>query len=239
MRILIVDDEAMARQRLCRILADIMPEAVLTEAGNGLQALQVAQELLTDIVLLDIRMPGMDGIEAAGHLSLLSPPPAVIFTTAYEKHAMQAFAAHAVGYLLKPVQAKSLYSAITHAKALNQLQLNALKGRQARRYISGDSSTELLLLPIEDVRYLLAENKYLIAATAEHKIIVNDSLSRLEQEFADDFIRVHRNALAANRHIQALHREKTGRWSLQLHGIDENLTVSRRMLPHLRHKLQA
>ena len=238
MRILVVDDEAMARRRLCRILADIMPEAAVTEADNGLQALHAVQKSPADIVLLDIRMPGMDGMETAGHLSLLTPRPAVIFTTAYEKHALQAFATHAVGYLLKPVQAESLHSAIANAKALNQLQLNAIKGGQARRHISGTSGSRLLLLAIEDICYLLAENKYLIAATAQHKIIVEDSLTRLEQEFAEDFVRVHRNALVAIRHIQALHHEKTGGWSLQLCGIEQSMTISRRMLPHLRRRLQ-
>ena len=239
MRILIVDDEPIARQKLRRIVAGILPQATMLEADNGHKALQLAHEKAVDIALLDIRMPGMDGIEAARHLSGFKPPPAVIFTTAYDAHALDAFSAHAIDYLLKPVQAEQLATAINKATALNQMQLHALRDRRAHRHIGGTSGREFMLLSIDDICYLLAEHGYLTAVTAQHRIMVDDSLVRLEQEFPDKLMRIHRNALAGMAHVKALGKDDSGKWRLHFHNIDDSMVVSRRMLPELKRLLKA
>lgn len=239
MRILIADDEPLARQKLRRIVADILPQATVLEADNGHRALQLAHGHPVDVALLDIRMPGMDGIEAARHLSGFKPRPAVIFTTAYDAHALDAFSANAIDYLLKPVQAERLEEAISKATALNQMQLHALRDKRAHRHIGGTSGREFLLLSIDDICYLLAEHGYLTAVTAQHRIMVDDTLVRMEQEFPDKLMRVHRNALAGAGHIKSLGKDSSGQWRLHFHDIEDSLAVSRRMLPELKRLLQA
>ncbi len=202
LKLIIADDEAPARNRLRELLSDIDTIHVVAEAKNGQEALHLANEYLPNIVLLDIRMPSMDGIEAAQHLQKMSNPPAIIFTTAFDSYAMQAFDIHAVDYLLKPIRFERLQTAISKARALLPSQLEALAPLNPRRtYISINERGRILLVPITEIVYLRAELKYITVRTAEREYLLEESLTHLEQEFGDIFVRLHRNCLVANAYI--------------------------------------
>jgi two-component system response regulator AlgR len=238
--VLIVDDEAPARGRLRDLLADISPEipnAVIAEAGNGLLALAAIEAQPVDVVLVDIRMPKMDGIELARHLSQLEHPPAVIFVTAYDAYAVQAFELNAVDYLLKPVRAQRLVVALQKARQsrLPAPQVLAQLQQGARTHLSCHERGRLLLIPLADVLYLKADLKYVTARTADREYLLDESLTHLEQEFSERFIRLHRSVLVAKDAILGF--EKNGsddaetQWQALLRGIPEKLPVSRRQWP--------
>ncbi len=232
MRVLIVDDEKLARDRLRELLSDIGGYDVIGEAMNGNEAVEKTAELNPDTLLMDIRMPGMDGLEAAMHLMGMDAPPSVIFTTAYDQHALDAFEVNAVDYLLKPIRRDRLANALTKAQKLTARQLQEINQAQqeppARTHISVHLRGNIRLVPLPEVVYFLADSKYVAVRTATEEHLIEDSLVNLEQEFADRFLRIHRNALVSAVHIKGIEKSPSGTWQVTLTGIDKRLDVSRR-----------
>ncbi len=240
LRILIVDDEPLARDRLRALLGDLLVQlqsSVVGEAANGLLALEFLSGNAVDVVLADIRMPGMDGIELAAHLGRLEKPPAVIFTTAYDNYAVQAFDLNAVDYLLKPVRAQRLLAALQKVPAQHpDPALLAGIGREVRgsgrTHLSCHERGRLLLVPVGEVLYFKADLKYVTARTAEREYLLDEALTHLEHEFADRFMRLHRAVLVAKTALAGFEKaagddiEAYG-WAL-LRGVPEKLPVSRR-----------
>jgi two-component system, LytTR family, response regulator AlgR len=241
LKVLIVDDELPARERLRSLLGEIPEVVVVGEAVSGAEALALTHDLAPDIVLLDVRMPGMDGLEAARHLNVLEEPPAVIFTTAYDQYAVEAFEAHAVGYLLKPVRKEQLAAALTRAGRLTRAQLQKLAaaGAEARRtHIAARSREGLKLIPIEQVQYFLADRKYTTVAHVNGEELIEDSLRLLESEFGAAFVRIHRNALVAVKYLEGIERGADGQYFVRLRGCAAPLAVSRRMAGELRERFR-
>ena len=238
MKILIIDDEPLARQRLHSVIEELGSHSVVAEGGTGQQAVALCQQHQPDVVLLDIRMPGMGGIEAAHHINKLETPPAIIFTTAYDDYAIPAFEAHAVDYLLKPVRKERLDEALRAAKRLTRVQLHELAHSAGdngqRQHISARLGGELRLIPIGDIRYLQAEHKYVTVRYGQGTVLIEESLKSLEEEFATEFLRIHRNALVALRYIASLEKERSGGHHVKLRDVQETLEVSRRHLPNVR-----
>lgn len=232
LRVLIVDDEAPARERLRALLSDIADVEVVGEAVDGIGTLASVERLQPDVVLLDVRMPGMDGLEAAMHLALMAPPPAVIFTTAYQQHALAAFDARALDYLLKPVRAGRLEQALERARQLRPEQLLGI----AERTHLGDAQR---LVPVNEVRLLRAEHKYVSVYFPDGELVIEESLGTLESEFAARFVRVHRNALVALAYICEMAKSTSGQWQLQVRGLPFGVEVSRRQAGIVRSRLQA
>lgn len=238
LRVLIVDDEAPARSRLRELLEDCaasQPLQLTGEAANGREALEFLSRQPVDVVLLDIRMPGMDGIEAAQHMQRLPSPPAVVFTTAYNDYAIRAFELNAIDYLLKPVRAERLLAALRKAKALAAVGIEALRrlAPQGRTHLSVYERGRVILVPVEQIIYLRAELKYVTVRTAGREYLVEESLSHLEQEFDGRFVRIHRNCLVARAHVKGFERqgesgEAHSGWVALLEGVVEKLPVSRR-----------
>jgi two-component system response regulator AlgR len=237
-RVLIVDDEAPARERLRSLLTEIGDVEVAGEAANGEQALARAAEWHPDVVLLDVRMPGIDGIEAARHLNRLERPPAIIFTTAYDEYALNAFDAQAVGYLLKPIRKEKLAAALTHAGRLTRPQLQNLGSTTPRTHIAVRHREGLRLIPVGEVLYFLAEQKYTTVRHLQGEDLIDDSLRALEDELASLFVRIHRNALVAIRHLERIERSPEGYYFVQLRGCATPLQVSRRMASELRERFK-
>ena len=240
LKVLIVDDESPARERLRSLLAEIADIEVIGEAANGHEALKATSDLDPDVVLLDVRMPGMDGLEAARHLNVLEEPPAVIFTTAYDQYAVQAFEAHAVGYLLKPVRKEQLAASLTRAGRLTRAQLQKLAaGAEARRtHIAARHREGLKLIPIEDVQYFLADQKYTTVRHLHGEDLIEDSLRLLEREFSAAFARIHRNALVSVKYLERIERDTDGQYFVHLRGCDAPLEVSRRMAGELKERFR-
>ena len=241
MKVLLVDDESLARDRLRRLLEAEPVYEVVGEAPNGIEAVRLASEMQPDLVLLDIRMPGMDGLETARHFTALETPPAVIFCTAYEEHAIQAFDLQAVGYLLKPVRRENLLSALNKTSRLNRAQLAALNENEAtqRSHISTRTHRGLELIPIDAVRYFQADQKYVTVRHVEGEVIVDETLRELEAEFEGKFLRVHRNALVAKKYIQGLVKDDSGGMRIRMTDVEETLDISRRHLPSIRKVIKA
>ena len=233
LNILIADDEAPARNRLRDLLADIANVALVAEAKNGKEAIDLALQTKPDLMLLDIRMPLMDGIEAAQHAQKLAPKPHIIFTTAFDAYAMKAFDINAIDYLLKPIRLERLQAAINKAHALQPNQLAALKPLQKiRSHLSIHERGRVLLVPIETIIYLRAELKYVTVRTAEREYLLEESLTNLEAEFGERFVRLHRNCLVAPRFITGYEKRKNAddelQWMAMLNGIPETIAISRR-----------
>jgi two-component system response regulator AlgR len=235
-KVLIVDDEQLARDRLARMVAGFDDYDVAGEAANGIDAVRQAATLQPEIVLLDIRMPGMDGLEAARHFVEIEEPPAVIFCTAYEEHAVEAFDLQAVGYLLKPVRKDNLESALRKAQRVNKAQLAALSDNndQRRSHISARTRRGIELIPVDEVRYFQADQKYVTVRHNDGEIIIDETLRELEDEFGDQFVRIHRNALVAVRHIVGLDRSSDGHYQIRLKDVGESLDISRRHVAGVR-----
>lgn len=236
MRIMIVDDEQLARDRLSRMIEGFANHEVVGEAANGVEAVKVAASMQPEVVLMDIRMPGMDGLEAARHIVDAEEPPAIIFCTAYEEHAVEAFDLQAVGYLLKPVRKDNLEASLGKAQRVNKAQLAALAEDQPprRTHISARTRKGIELIPVDDVRYFQADQKYVTVRHGEGEIIVDETLKELEEEFGDRFLRVHRNALVAARFIVGLNRQSDGHYQIQLKDVDEAVDISRRHVAAVR-----
>jgi len=242
MKILIVDDEAPARARMASLVDAVGGHQVVGEACNGREALDAAARLNPDVVLMDIRMPGMDGLEAASRLVRQSSPPAVIFVTAFGDHALEAFETAAIDYLLKPVRRDRLAEALGKARRLNRAQLDALAeasvDESVRQHILCRRRGGLELIPIENVRFFQADQKYITVNHIGGEDLIEDSLKRLEQEFGDSFVRIHRNALVARRSLLGLEKGSDGRPCAVLRETDQRLEVSRRHLPKVRDLLR-
>jgi two-component system response regulator AlgR len=236
-KILIVDDEKPARARLARMLGVLDDHELVGEAINGVEALGMAQSLEPDIVLMDIRMPGMDGIEAARHIARLEQPPAVIFTTAYSDHALEAFETHAVDYLLKPVKQDRLQAAIDAASRPTRAQAtrsdDLLSGLEPRQHICARVRGSLVLVPIDDIYYFHAEQKYVTVRHRGGEVLVEDALKTLETEFGDRFIRIHRNALVSQAALGGMQSDNDGHM-VTFRDIEDRLEISRRHLPGVR-----
>lgn len=243
LKVLLVDDETLARMRLRDLLADCTEVAteLVGEAAHAQQALELLGTTPCDVLLLDVHMPGMDGLRLAHTVKALPHPPAVVFVTAHAEHAVQAFELEAVDYLTKPVRRDRLQQALEKAQRW-----------QAARQGNGVESADHLLIqdrgrvervPVADVVYLKAELKYVTVRTRERSHIYDGSLSDLETRYPERFVRVHRNALVARPALRALERHHGGGaeadgWEVALHGVDERLSVSRRQLASLRELLQ-
>lgn len=239
MKILVVDDEPLARERLLRLLHKVLPEAQVEEAGNGEQALQLVASAQPDLLLLDIRMPGMDGIGVAANLQDMPQPPAVIFCTAYDQYALQALESQAVAYLMKPVREEQLRRAIDRAGRVNRVQLAALgTERIARTHVVSETHHGIDMVPLNEVRCFIAAQKYVHAIHPDGDLLLPDTLKDLEDEFAGRFVRVHRNALVALEHIEGLRRGDDDGWFVVLQGVSERPAVSRRHLAPLKEKLR-
>jgi two-component system response regulator AlgR len=241
LKVLIVDDELPARERLKSLLVEIPDTEVVGEAGNGEQSLTRAYELTPDVVLLDVRMPGMDGIEVAQHLNALAEPPAVIFTTAFDEYAVNAFEAHAVGYLLKPIRKEKLAAALERAGRLTRPQLQkiaAASSEKRRTHIAARRREGLRLIPIDEVQFFFAEQKYTTVRHVNGEDLIEDSLRSLEEEFDVDFVRIHRNALVNVRYLERIERSDDGQYFVRLRGCDAPLQVSRRMAGELRERFR-
>lgn len=230
LRVLVVDDEPLARERLSHLVEELPEVELAGVASSGEEALLLAGRLRPEVVLLDIRMPGMDGLEAAHHLARMPEPPAVIFTTAYEQHALAAFDAQAAGYLLKPVREDKLREALARARRPTRAQLARIAEGSGgpRTRIAVRTRDELRLIPVESILCFVAEQKYTTLRHAGGEELIEESLKSLEEEFAGRFVRVHRNALAAIAHIDGLERGQDGHHTVRLRG-GVTLPVSRRL----------
>ena len=239
-RVLIVDDEAPARERLRSLLGELGGVEVAAEAATGEQAVRLAGELHPDVVLLDVRMPGMTGLEAARHLALLQSPPAVVFTTAYDAYAVEAFEAQAIGYLLKPVRAEKLATALQRAARLAGTQLARIvacdPARSPRTHVAARLGDQVRLIAVPEIYYFAADQKYTTVRHLGGSDLIEDPLRALEQEFGTQFIRVHRNALVNVARLAAIERDEAGQYHVRLRGIDERLAVSRRLAGELRER---
>ena len=242
LRVLIVDDEPPARERLRSMLAEAGEFEVAGEAGHGEQAIDLVDKLKPDIVLLDVRMPGIDGLEVARHLAALPEPPAVIFTTAFDEYALQAFDSEAVAYLLKPIRAEKLRAALAKAARLTrpQLQQVAAAAREPthRMHIGVRGRDGLRLIPIEEVFYFHADQKYTTVKHLKGEDLIEDSLKTLEEEFSASFVRIHRNAVVNTRYLERIARDASGQHFVHLRGLPEALEVSRRMAGDLKDRFR-
>jgi two-component system response regulator AlgR len=245
-KILIVDDEKPARDRLRQLVDDSDGNDVVGEAANGEQALAEATANEPDVVLLDIRMPGMDGIETAHHLNAMESPPAVVFTTAYNEYAIDAFDARAIGYVLKPVRREKLERALEHAERLSGATLSEISSESgldsSRNHVCTRSHGELHLIPIKDISFFNADQKYVCVHHSNGEDLIDDSLKSLEQEFAGSFVRIHRAALVAVDEIDRLEKLPTGKTRVVLRSgsqqDDNDLIISRRHLADVRRRLK-
>lgn len=236
--ILIADDEAPARNRLKDLLDDIANVSVVAEAKNGKQAIDLAIEKKPTIMLLDIRMPLMDGLEAAEHAQKLDPKPSIIFTTAYDAYAIRAFDLNAIDYLLKPIRLERLQTALEKVRAIspqppNAQLLNAIKPlQQARSHLSIHERERVVLVPIHEIIYLRAELKYITVRTSKQEYLLEESLTNLETEFPEVFLRLHRNCLVAKQFISSYEKRPDEKgdlhWHATLKGVPDTIAVSRR-----------
>jgi len=246
MKILIVDDEKPARDRLRQLVEDLEVHEVVGEAANGAQAISMATSLNPGVVLLDIRMPGVDGIETAHHLNAMATPPAVVFTTAYDEYAIDAFDARAIGYVLKPVRRERLERALDHAARVTGQVLSELTAepniQSRRQHVCARVKDELRLIPIDDINYFNADQKYVCVHHGDGTDLIDDSLKALEDEFAENFVRIHRGALVAVDKIDRLEKSPDGKSRVILRETaddeDSDLTISRRHLADVRRRLK-
>jgi two-component system response regulator AlgR len=243
MKVLVVDDEAPARERLRSMLKAFENCDVCGEAANGEEALSVASEQHPDVMLMDIRMPGMDGMEAARHLLALEQPPAIIFTTAYSDYALAAFETHAVDYLVKPVRRERLLEALENARRLTRAQASALQQAgppgNSRNRLCVRQQGNLELIPVDEIRYFQADQKYVTVRTAGTSVLTEETLKSLEEEFTGQFIRIHRNALVAVQYLSGLEKSHNGQFCVQLQGVDERLEISRRHIAGVRQVIKS
>lgn len=249
MRVLICDDEPLARDRIKRMLEKIADMEVVGEARNGIDLLDRIPLTQPDVVISDIRMPGMDGMEAAEHMANMAEPPALIFCTAYDEYAIRAFQVQAIGYLLKPVRLEDLEQALAQAKRVNRAQINAVKQglpqdepditapTQERKHISAKTHRGIELIPVDEIRYFMADQKYVTVRYPDGDVLVDDTLKELEEEFGKRFLRVHRNALVALAYIDGLEHHQN-QYQLRFKGIEDRVTISRRHVSQVKKMLQ-
>lgn len=244
MKVLVVDDEKLARDRLVRMVETLDDYAVVGTAESGEEAVREAIRQEPDIVLLDIRMPGMDGMEAGKQLSTLASPPAVIFCTAFGEHAIEAFDVSASGYLMKPVRREALQDALGKASRVNRVQMEAIMGRdetpkaRSRTHISAKTRRGIELIPLSEVKFFQADHKYVTVRHEGGEVLIDDTLRDLENEFGDKVVRIHRNALVMMDHLEGLERDPSGHYQVRMRGIEDRLDVSRRHVSGLRRLVQ-
>ena len=242
LRVFIADDEAPARSRLRVLLEDIraaLPTEVVGESANAAEAIERLPASGAQVLLLDIQMPGMGGLELARHVSSLADPPAVVFVTAHDRHAVQAFELNALDYLVKPARAERLAAALRKAVTGGPARTDRLDAARGgpRQYFSVVERNRITLVPVADVLYLKAEHKYVTLRTREGEHLIEESLVAIEREFAERFIRAHRNCLVARRAIRGVERApdvEEVQWQMVLDGLDERISVSRRQWPALK-----
>ena len=240
MKVFIADDEEPARERLKELLADIaaeVPSTLVGEAKNGLETVERLPASGAELVLLDIQMPGMGGLEVARHLATLAQPPTVVFVTAHDRHAVEAFELNALDYLLKPVRAERLSAALKKASVPAREQL-ARAAQNAREYLSVAERNRIVLVPVREIIFLRAEQKYVTVRTRNREHLIEEPLVQLEREFAGTFVRIHRNCLVARAAIRGFERgsdaDEEPHWLVLLEGLQEKLPVSRRQWPGVR-----
>lgn len=234
LNLLIVDDEPLARARLRELLAGIDGVDIVAEAANGATAIEQCRQHTVDIVLLDIRMPGIDGLDTAQHLAQLPRPPVVVFLTAYDDRALDAFDTGAIDYLLKPVRAERLQQALERARRIVPPREATAAAGSARRHFCVRRASSVRLVAVDAVLCLRAEDKYVCLVTAEGEHLIEESLTAIEREFGERYLRIHRNCLVASSHIRALERRADGSEHLRMDGLVDTLEVSRRNLPAVR-----
>lgn len=246
MKVLIVDDEQPARARLRQILDDEDGYEVIGEAASGEQAITMAARLQPDVVLLDIRMPGLDGIETAHHLNRLEHSPAVVFTTAHDEYAIDAFEARAIGYVLKPVRRTRLTRALKQASrlAINTLAEVAAAAQlpTTRKHVCARIHDELKLIPVANILCFRADQKYVTVDHDNGQNLIDDSLKSLAGEFSAEFVRIHRGALVAVQRIDRIEKTVAGKSRIVLRDYsqvdDKELIISRRHLAEVRRRLK-
>jgi two-component system response regulator AlgR len=234
MKVLIVDDEPLARERLAQMLGEVPGASVVGCAGNGREAIDQIREKQPSVVLMDIQMPIMDGMEAAHHLRLLDDPPALVFCTAFDEYALDAFDAAAVDYLVKPIRLERLQEALQKARRYHGDGESAPPRPQSRTHLCARIRGNLELVSLNDVIFLMAEHKYVTVVFEGGEVLIEEPLKLLDKEFGDRFLRIHRNALVALDRIAALEKDPDGRVVIRLDGTDRVLEVSRRNLPAVR-----
>ncbi len=239
MKVLIVDDEPLARERLRELLAGIDDVQVVADVGDGQAAIEHCRQQTVDVVLLDIRMPGIDGLQTAQQLARLPRPPVVVFLTAYDDRALDAFDTGAVDYLLKPVRGERLRQALERARRIVAALPMPVDtdAEPLRRQFRVRRAGSVRLVPVDDVLCLRAEDKYVCLVTADGEHLIEESLTAIEREFGERFLRIHRNCLVAAEHIRALERAADGSDRLRMDGLADTLEVSRRNLPAVRARL--
>ena len=242
MKILLVDDEAPARERLRRLIDELDDGyTVVGEAANGEEAVAAARETDADLVLLDQKMPGMSGLETAAALAELDPPPAVVLVTAYPEYALDAFEHNVADYLVKPVRRERLQTTLERLPRTTRPQRGIdVPGEEGgrRRHLSAHYRGGVQTVLIDEVLYLLAEQKYVTVRHSGGRMLIDESLKSLEQEFPDRFVRIHRNALVAIEQLVGLEKAADGASLAVLGGCEERLPVSRRHLPEIRRFLR-
>ena len=236
LKVIIADDEPLARERLRGLLAEQADVELLAEAADGHAALHACAEHAPDLVLLDIAMPGIDGLEAARHLAAFEPRPAVVFCTAYDAHALSAFEAAAVDYLVKPVRAERLAGALERARRFvaGRATVESAGVGKRRTHLCARMRGSLRLIPLDDVHYLQAEEKYVVVHHARGEDLIEESLKSLEEEFGDRFVRIHRNCLVARHELVELRRSADGHVHAILRHGRAPLEVSRRCVSQVR-----
>ncbi|WP_111895059.1 LytR/AlgR family response regulator transcription factor [Acinetobacter sp. MB5] len=243
MDILICDDEQLAVERLVRLVTDLGHNVVAT-AEHGGQVYDLVLEHEPDVILLDIQMPEMDGLSCARQLMQLDVKPAIIFCTAYDQHALQAFQSQAQAYLLKPIARGELQEALDNIAKPTQAQMSQLKqqsssaSRKQRQQITAKSHRGVELIPIEQIYYFLADQKYVTIRHQKGSVLIDETLKDLELEFADQFIRIHRNALVSIKFLDGIESVCSGQYQVRLRDVEERLVISRRHLPQLRESMQ-
>jgi len=237
-RVLVVDDEAPARDRLKRLLREIEGVELAGEAADGKAALSATAELRPDLILLDIRMPGMDGMEAARHLATLPAPPRVIFTTAYGEHALEAFEAQAIDYLVKPVRRERLAQALARVEKLSPTPAASSPEPSGPAHLAVKKHGKVELLPIDEILYFQADNKYVTAHLAGREELLEESLKQLEELLGERVVRIHRNALVSRNALIGMEKDGDGVQHVTLREIGRGPEISRRLVPELRRLLK-
>ncbi|MEY4645503.1 MAG: hypothetical protein RLZZ596_2334 [Pseudomonadota bacterium] len=242
LKVLLVDDEPLARSRLRSLLSEPgMPAmALLDEAASASQALALLAQQAFDLILLDIHMPGGDGMTLAHSLRQRTSTPAVVFVTAHDEHALQAFEVQAIDYLTKPVRRQRLQQALEKVLRITGAGQD-LPPELGSAYLIIHAHGRSERVALSEVLYLKAELKYLTVRTASASHILAASLSEIEAHYPNYFIRIHRNTLVARSAMRALeHHHAAGDidgWTLRLQGLQELLPVSRRQLAAVRSAL--
>ena len=240
MKVLVCDDEPLARARLERMVESVDGMNLVGSASNGAELFEGVESLNPDIVLLDIHLPGENGLDLAAQLGERENPPAIIFCSAYDHYALKAFEVNAVDYLLKPVTAEALEKALLKSTQLSRTQIEAFK-EYSNEHDEGDNLSHLTVkvhngirvIPLHEVVYLMADRKYVRVVSVNGEALMEISLKALEEQLGDRFRRVHRNALVNFDRVLSL-KKQDNQMVVELRGCEECIPVSRRHLQSVR-----